>query len=110
MEKSPELKKALEEDAEFKFFDLLGNALEVVDTYLALYERNSKREYLEKLQKAKVKFYKLLNEFRKSGFKPKRKINLDSLNKFDEFKALDWSIRENLEKVKRYFYSLKSEK
>lgn len=110
MEKSPELKKKLEEDAEFRFFDSIGNALEVVDTYQSLYERSPKTEYLKKLQESKTEFYRRLDEFKESNYTPKGKINPDSLSKFDEFKSLDWSIKENVEKVKQYINSLKPKK
>ncbi len=108
MTKSPELIKKLEEDAEFRFFDSLGNALFNAETYQDSYERTRKPETLIELQKSKERFYKRLDEFNKSGYKPKGKINPNSLEKFKEFRDLDWARSETMETVKEYLLSLKT--
>lgn len=109
MAKSPELIKKLEEDAEFRFFHSLGNALFNAETYQDLYGRTKKPEILEELQKSKERFYERLDKFKKSGYKPKGKINPESLEKFAEFESLDWSKSETMEGIKEYLLSLKTE-
>jgi hypothetical protein len=109
MAKSPELIKKLEEDAEFRFFDSLGNALFNAETYQDSYQRAKKQETLIELQKSKERFYERLDKFKKSGYKPKGKINPESLEKFAEFKSLDWSKSETMETIKEYILSLKPE-
>lgn len=107
MGKSPELIKKLEEDAEFRFFDSLGNALFNAETYQDSYERTKKQETLIELQKSKDRFYERLDKFKKSGYKPKGKINPGSLEKFEEFKSLDWARSETMETIKEYMNYLK---
>ena len=108
MKKSPELDKQLKEDVEFKLFDSIGNALDAVETYVVLYKRNKEQKYLQKIQDVKEEFYRCLKEIKNSSFTPKGKINPESLEKFDEFKDLDWSKEETIEKIKEYLQSLRS--
>ena len=110
MEKSPESKKHLEEDAEFRFFDKFGNAIDALDTFVSIYQRKLKQEILEDIQRLKDEFYRDLENFEKSGYTSKGKINPDSLKKFYEFKDLDWTVEDSIEKIKKYIESLKPEK
>lgn len=110
MEKSPELRKSLKEDSEFKFFDSLGNAFDVVTIYVDRYKKKHKNEDLKEIREGKNRFYECLERFKQSGYAPKGKINPESLKRFDEFKNLDWSIDINIEEVKNYIHSLRPKK
>ncbi|HIH43398.1 TPA: hypothetical protein HA246_07195 [Candidatus Woesearchaeota archaeon] len=109
MGKSPELEKRLQEDAELKFFDSLGNTLFLAETYAVLYGTKHREDNLLAIKRAKDEFYRRLEEFQSSGYNPKGKLNLEALKKFDEFKTLDWSVDANIEKVKEYMATLRPE-
>lgn len=108
IEKSPELKKPLSEDIEGEFFDTFINIIEALDNLTSSSKKHP--ELLQNITEIKKNFYAKLEEFKNSNYIPKGKINPESIEKLYEFQNLDWSIDENIEKIKGYLDSLRLSK
>ena len=62
---------------------------------------------LDEIKNLKKDFYTQLKKFMNKGFVAEGKINNASLQELKKYENLDWSLRDNLEKVKEYIHSLR---
>lgn len=90
------------------FLILLAIFIEGIDTYVSFSKKHP--ELLQEIPEMKERFYNKLEEFKKSGYAAKGKINPESMEGLYEFQNLDWCVGENIEKVKSYIHSLMSRK
>ncbi|QQG39815.1 MAG: hypothetical protein HYS81_00150 [Candidatus Aenigmatarchaeota archaeon] len=100
------LKRAREEDTEFLFFHVMGNALFPVQMYEHMYARTGDPEAMMNLVRVKRIFYERLDAFEESGYRPNERINPASVARIHEFKRRIWT-GGTLEELKSYMHSMK---
>ncbi len=108
MDRSFDTLKNFPNKTELNFFDCFGNIIEIASNYTDALNKHP--EFEPNIAKNKQRFCRRLQEFENSGYIPQGKINPDSVKKLHEFEDLDWTKEENIEEIKKYLWSLRSDK
>ena len=109
MQLTQDLAQKIREDPEGMFFDVLGNMLFAAETYADSYHKHPRLEIRTDINRAQRKFYERLEFFLSTGFEPKGNITPEALQKFNDYRTTDWTVKDKLEQVKEYLCSLKRE-
>ncbi len=103
---TPELERLLQ-NAETRFFHVLGNAFQASLGCQAVFQQQPTNEHKANVSAAKERFYAALDRFR-TNYAPQGKITPDNLAILDEFRNLDWTDGRMLHRLMDYLVSLRS--
>lgn len=99
-------KRYFGDDIELATVDLLGGVTQAARLRLWAYDKSGDTIQLDEVRRIQSVFYGRLTILRSTGFTPKGKCTDESLQRFEEFKALDWTRTSDLDQVESYLYSL----